>query len=287
MKHKKLLALLCTFALFLTSNTLVLALPETAAPVAETLEADFEQKEPLLSENFEMIVNGDFSIVSEDLLTVEGWSPEPGKGGTFDGRGGKVANDGDSQGNYVIVQSGSGYPQVRQRIQGLLPGAEYRVVYKYRNTLPGDLSFSCQMQFLKGSASVELQSTTNMVAPESTAWRWGYHEFVCPDDVDGCRVSFRNLSSDKPSLCIDDVSFYMTKAPCFAMVETDERFYYTEWDVGYVNITDRKLKTPIGNGKVILNITDEKGTNTFSTEYILRLKFIMQQDSIWKNILFR
>ncbi|MDD6308935.1 MAG: S-layer homology domain-containing protein [Clostridia bacterium] len=217
-------------------------------------EEDFGEKPSLLQGN-EMIVNGGFDAVSSDRLTVNDWKPEPGKGGTFDGRGATVENDGDAQGNYVKIVSGPTYPQVRQSVTNLLPTAEYRITFKYKNPGTEIVGFSCQMQYRKGGIPAELDGTKNFEAAFSKEWQEGEFDFVCPDGVDSCLVSFRNLAS-AGALCIDDVHLYMTKSPTRALVETDERFYYTEWETGYVTVEDRKQEGSLGNGKVLMSILD-------------------------------
>ncbi len=217
-------------------------------------EADLEEKKPVL-EDYEMLVNGDFSEASEDGLTVTGWRPEPGKGGTFDGRGAVLENDGDAQGNYAKVLAGETLPQLRQTVTGLLPTAEYRLTFKYKNPTANAVNFSCQMQYRKGTADIELDGTKNMMAYSSQTWQNGFFDFECPEEADGCLVSFRNLSA-AGELCIDDASLYMTRKPYRTLVETDERFYYTEWETGFVTVEDRGNGESLAGGKAVFTVLD-------------------------------
>ncbi|MDD6308934.1 MAG: carbohydrate binding domain-containing protein, partial [Clostridia bacterium] len=217
-------------------------------------DEEMEEKPPVLSTDWEMIVNGGFDEVNIAAKTVTGWQAEPGANGTFDGRGANIQNDGDAQGNYIKVVSGATLPQIRQRIS-LLPGAEYRIIFKYKNPGMVSASFSCQMQYKRGGIGIELDGTKNMVAYYSSEWQDGFFDFTCPNEADGCNVSFRNHSVEG-DICIDDVSLYMTKRPTRTLVETDERFYYTEWEKGYVTVEDRQTEGSLGNGKAVLTILD-------------------------------
>ncbi|MBE7024778.1 MAG: S-layer homology domain-containing protein [Ruminococcaceae bacterium] len=252
----------------------------------EGLAEDAIAEKPPVLEDYEMLENGDFSEASADGLTVAAWRPEPGKGGTFDGRGAVLVKDGGVQGNYAKVLSGETFPQLRQTVRGLMPTAEYRLIFKYKNPTADAVSFSCQMQYTKGGTDAELDGTKNMMAYYSDTWQDGFFDFECPEEVDGCLVSFRNLSA-AGELCIDDVSLYMTRKPYRALVETDERFYYTEWKTGFVTVEDRGNGESLAGGKAVFTIldgdtavlmpqektlTEEKTVFEFSTEKVFSEK---------------
>ncbi|MBQ7036925.1 MAG: carbohydrate binding domain-containing protein [Clostridia bacterium] len=65
-------------------------------------------------------------------------------------------------------------------------------------------------------------------------WRRVVFEFEVPLDVTSATFQLRYSSSVNP-LYVDDFSAYMVDAPAHAFVESDELFYYSEWEEGYVS----------------------------------------------------
>ena len=79
--------------------------------------------------------------------------------------------------------------------------------------------------------------------PISYQWQEYRADFLVPEGAKSAQIYFRHRLTPG-ALYMDDVSIYMIKTPDAIRAETDETFYYTEWEKGYVNCTPNYMDNP-------------------------------------------
>ncbi len=91
-------------------------------------------------------------------------------------------------------------------------------------------------------------------------WTKYIAEFTPPEATKSIMIDFRHRLT--PGLVyIDDVSVYMVKEPYALTANTDEVFYYTEWETGVLSCTPYVMDDPI-NSKAEMCLVTPDGTET-------------------------
>ncbi len=97
-------------------------------------------------------------------------------------------------------------------------------------------------------------------------WTKYIAEFTPPDDTKSIMIDFRHRLT--PGLVfMDDVSLYMVKAPNAIVADTDETFYYTEWDTGKLHAVPYVM-ADAANSKAEISFVTLDGTETHKETHV-------------------
>ena len=134
-------------------------------------------------------------------------------------------------------------------LKGLEEGATYQVSSWLMN--PSELKIDmgywmhfCSAEEYNSNTETQLESSKPRWAVR-TSFQWQEYvaEFVAPQGAKSAMLYFRHRLCPG-SIYMDDVEINMVKAPNAVKADTDEVFYYTEWDKGYVNVTPSYVMDP-------------------------------------------
>ena len=176
-------------------------------------------------------------------------NPENGWEGSFDARiSDAYAHEGKNSA-YLYTEPGKNDCLVSMNVSGFENGATYQLSAWVNNPEENsvDLSYwinySALDKFSYDPTTRMGQSKKHFGVRKTEGWVQVVHEFTPPDNVKSALIMVR--LRDKPGvLYADDISIYMVKAPDAVQGNTDETFYYTEWEQGYIEATPYVMEDP-------------------------------------------
>ncbi|MBQ7036821.1 MAG: S-layer homology domain-containing protein [Clostridia bacterium] len=124
-------------------------------------------------------------------------------------------------------------------LSGFEKGATYQIAAQLLN--PSEISIDmgywihyCSKEEYSYDQEVQLgQYKPRWSVKPSYQWQEYVAEFTPPDDAKSVMIYFRHRQCPG-SIYVDDIQIYMVKTPNALNADTDETFYYTEWEEGFV-----------------------------------------------------
>ena len=151
---------------------------------------------------------------------------------------------------------------------GLEKGATYQVTGWLLNPEAESVDMGFWLAYFATEEITEMNETTQRGEDKSA--RWGVHystewqqyvaEFTPPDDAKSVRIRFRHRLS--PGVVyVDDVAINMVKPPNALNIDTDEIFYYSEWETGECVGVPYVMAEP-QNSRAEFSFVEPDGTET-------------------------
>ncbi|MBQ7036927.1 MAG: carbohydrate binding domain-containing protein [Clostridia bacterium] len=132
----------------------------------------------------------------------------------------------------------------------LVPGATYQLstwIYAPEEGMSDDFSYWLSIYLADGSVDTKKKHWTITHFPW---WREITYDFTVPMDALHTTVQLSHQYGSSPYY-VDDIQLYMIKTPEYANIETDELFYYTEWETGVCSATmNNAYGTMLAGGSV-------------------------------------
>ena len=158
-------------------------------------------------------------------------------------------------------------------VQGFEKGATYQISAWFLS--PDDVS--CDMGFWMNYSSkdyydyYDVQSQIGQEKPrwgmrKNLQWMKYIAEFTPPDDCKSILLDLRHRLSPG-QIYVDDVQVYMVKEPYALNSNTDEVFYYTEWEKGYLT-AEPYVMADSANTKAEISFVDLEGKETHTETYV-------------------
>ncbi|MBQ7037111.1 MAG: S-layer homology domain-containing protein [Clostridia bacterium] len=134
-------------------------------------------------------------------------------------------------------------------LKGMEEGATYQISTWLMN--PSELKIDmgywmhwCSSEEYNSNTETQLESSKpRWSVRTSFQWQEYVAEFVAPQGAKSAMLYFRHRLCPG-SIFMDDVEINMVKPPNAVKADTDEVFYYTEWDKGYVEVTPTYVMDP-------------------------------------------
>ena len=152
---------------------------------------------------------------------------------------------------------------------GLVPGATYQVSV---NVLAPEFGTEASIAFwidLEDNEGNKDQKKRHIGFSHYPWWRTIVFEFVMPENIASASFSFRYFSASYDAY-FDDFSVYIVEEPAHAFLDTDELFYYSEWETGVATATPNDyFGDELLGGKVIYSFLDKDKETVLDTEEVL------------------
>ena len=169
-------------------------------------------------------------------------------------------------GNYALDLTNTGGSQDSEAIitlTGFEKGATYQVSAWVLT--PGEAS--CDMGFWMSYSAKDFydwNDVTSQLGQEKPRWSmrknlsWMKYvaEFTPPDDCQSILLDLRHRQSPG-EVYLDDLEVYMVKAPYALKPETDEVFYYTEWEKGVFTGAPYVMEDPVNSKAEVSMLTPD------------------------------
>ena len=113
----------------------------------------------------------------------------------------------------------------------LIPGATYQIstwIYAPEEGMSDDFSYWVNIDLSNGAKDTKKKHWTIRHFPW---WREITFDFEVPMNATNTSVQLSHQYGSSPYY-VDDITLYMIDAPDYAKIDTDELFYYTEWETG-------------------------------------------------------
>ncbi|MBQ7036827.1 MAG: S-layer homology domain-containing protein [Clostridia bacterium] len=209
------------------------------------------------------VVNGDFEVADENGLPV-GYPEIHGLTHITDAlkHGGNSSLD-------LSNTADSKDAQAMQTVQGLIKGATYEIsAWLYTPNADGiDFGFWIYYTSLDHydwadvTSHVGIDKSIRGFTPEVVGeWVWYSGEFVPPENAKSAHISLRNRTHPS-TLYIDDFQIRLVKKPKPIDADTDEVFYYSEWEEGVLSGSPASLEAP-ENASAEISLIMPDGTET-------------------------
>ncbi|MBQ7037115.1 MAG: S-layer homology domain-containing protein [Clostridia bacterium] len=153
-------------------------------------------------------------------------------------------------------------------VTGLEKGATYQVTGWLLNPEAESVDMGFWLAYFATDKVSEMNEVTQRGEDKSA--RWGVHystewqqyvaEFTPPDDAKSVRIRFRHRLT--PGVVyLDDVAISMVKPPNVLNINTDETFYYSEWETGECKGIPYVIEDP-RNTRAEFSFVELDGTET-------------------------
>ena len=138
--------------------------------------------------------------------------------------------------NYINSEHGDFRPNLYYNRVSLVPGAKYQISTWILAPEAGTAADFCYTMIMTKSDGTTDQKKRHLGVKTYGWWREFIFEFEVPSDSENVTTTVVLTSmNDTMRFYIDDVTLYMVERPPHANIETDEMFYYTEWERGTVS----------------------------------------------------
>ncbi len=134
-------------------------------------------------------------------------------------------------------------------LKNMEEGATYQISTWLMNPSPVGIDMGywmhwCSSEEYTSQTAAQLESSKpRWFIKTSHQWQEYVAEFVAPQGAKSAMLYFRHRLCPG-SIFMDDVEINMVKPPNAVKADTDEVFYYTEWDKGYVEVTPTYVMDP-------------------------------------------
>ncbi len=245
-----------------TSGGNILFDKATVLKIPSTIAYTKPDISPLEPEN-NLVLNPGFETVTDSV--VENWEPfNPSKFGQWgENQYTSIATDIVKSGTNSMHLQGIGgqYPSITQKFTNLEPMATYKfTAYVYSSV---SVFFKSNLVYCDESGKT-LKSQTNLITDPSknplNVWHKMTVYFTVADVENTAYIQLNLNSTGNCDIYVDDLSFYKVEEAQASIIETDEWFYYTEWEGGSADITvlDKIVsENPEGTAKVYIKHRDK------------------------------
>ena len=172
--------------------------------------------------------------------------------------------------NRINPDHGNFLPNLYFSSRELIPDATYQIstfVLAPESGTSADFSYWINFTMSDGTSD---QKKVHYTINHYGWWREFTFDFKVPADSEPVTTSIElRLMTDQMQYYIDDISLYMVEAPDVAYIQTDEMFYYTEWEEGVVEATPHAaFMSTIAGRKVEYTFLGQDGETVIDTEIV-------------------
>ncbi|MBE7062450.1 MAG: hypothetical protein E7390_01490 [Ruminococcaceae bacterium] len=204
--------------------------------------------EPLPGEK-NKIANGSFETVDANGVPAEGWSFYSPTEGTNT----KVSVDSreayDGKNSVRLYAADNQKPWLRFYLKDITPGATYQLEAYLKQISVGTTGAVMKFEYSydpNGASKTSLGENTFTIAPYFGGWQQIAMQFVAPDNCQCIRAYLRLYGPGE--VLWDNASCYKVKEADAYLFETDNYFYYSEWDKGNMTLNfNPVVGTPEGH----------------------------------------
>lgn len=216
--------------------------------VAET-EADAAQNymEPLPgAEN--LITNGSFETLDENDVPAEGWSFYTATEGTNTKVSVNQRDAYDGKNSVRLYAPDNQKPWARFYLYDITPGATYQLSAYLKQISVGTTGAVVKFEYSydpRAASQTSLGEASITFAPNFDGWQQIAAQFTAPDRCQSVRVYIRLYGPGE--ILWDNVSCYKVKEADAFLFETDNYYYYSDWDKGSMSLAPNPVVgTPEG-----------------------------------------
>ncbi len=193
----------------------------------------------------EVLLNGDFEKVITDSESADFGRPKPwscGRGWTGD-----VMVETDAKGNHYVKMTrkanDTSYMSIIQTNRSVEPGATYNLQVKYK----ADPGTEPMVTIVYRDSNQKSLNSISINLSANGEWKTANIPFSAPykeeEKTYYINVELRDLGKTAGSICWDDASCLKTENAPVAVLETNEKFYYTDTKTGTAILKSTGLVT--------------------------------------------
>ncbi len=218
----------------------------------------------------EVLRNGDFETVNTDAGSADFGRPSPWSSGR--GWKGDVSVEKDTDGNHYVrmtrPEGDTGYMSIIQTNRAVDPGASYNLQLKYK----ADVGTDPMVTVVYRDASQASLDSISVTLSDSGTWKTANIPFTASHEENKAthyiNVELRDLGKTTGTIFWDDVSCTKTKYAPATILQTNEKFYYSDAESGRAVLKSTGLETLPSDTVVDFQLKNESGTVISESENI-------------------
>ncbi len=203
-----------------------------------------------------LITNGGFEDVSSSGA-LKGWATPPNVY--------SVTNQRFSGKQSLCIGGKGTYISVSQTLKNLLPTASYKLDLMLLAPKLGAFSPIFSFYNEKGS---KFSSYQPFFDPVKTIPEGQWYEYSCtftvPAHSSKVTIEFR---ANLENIYVDDICLTQISDMAYSEISSDEFFYYTDWEGGFVTINTAKEASQFKSSKLVFNIKNDENDVVFTKSF--------------------